>query len=193
MIDHNGENIGVVPIERALQIARDANLDLIEVAPGADPPVCRVLDLGKYLFEKTKKERAARKAQTKIEVKEIQLRPKTNVHHRMFKVRDARRWLESGMKVRVTVKFRGREASYPEIALEDLKEVAEELKDISAIEVAPVIEGRSMTLILIPAKHSKKPESIVKKEGEPGKPEPVAEVAQPTPDAAPASAPNVKA
>lgn len=183
----------MVPIERALQIARDANLDLIEVAPGADPPVCRVLDLGKYLFEKTKKERAARKAQTKIEVKEIQLRPKTNVHHRMFKVRDARRWLESGMKVRVTVKFRGREASYPEIALEDLKEVAEELKDISAIEVAPVIEGRSMTLILIPAKHNKKPESEVKKAGEQGKTEPVADVAQQTPAAAPATAPNVKA
>ena len=166
MIDHNGENIGVVPIERALQIAREANLDLIEVAPGADPPVCRVLDLGKYLFEKTKKERAARKAQTKIEVKEIQLRPKTNAHHRMFKVRDARRWLESGMKVRVTVKFRGREASYPEIALEDLREVAEELKDVSAIEVAPAIEGRSMTLVLIPAKHTKKAESSGKKDNE---------------------------
>lgn len=178
----------MVPIERALQIAREANLDLIEVAPGADPPVCRILDLGKYLFEKTKKERAARKAQTKIEVKEIQLRPKTNAHHRMFKVRDARRWLEDGMKVRVTVKFRGREASYPEIALEDLREVAEELKDVSAIEVAPVIEGRSMTLILIPAKHTKKADSGTKKEGESKKPtqelapaKPVTKITEDTP------------
>jgi len=112
--------------------------------------------MGKYLFELTKKERQARKAQTKIEVKEIRLRPKTNVHHRGFKVEDARRWLEHGMKVRVTIKFRGREITYPEIALEDLKEIAEALKDVSKIEVSPSMEGKSMTLVLAPDKSGPK-------------------------------------
>ncbi len=148
LIDHNGENIGVVPIEKARQIARDAELDLVEIAANANPPVCKVLDLGKYLFELNKKERLARKSQTKIEIKEIRLRPKTNEHHRMFKVRDARRWLEDGMKVKVTIRFRGREVTYPEIALEDLREIAEELRDISTVETAPSMEGRSMTLVL---------------------------------------------
>lgn len=114
------------------------------------------MDVGKYLFELNKKERQARKSQTKIEVKEIRLRPKTNEHHRMFKVRDARRWLESGMKVKVTIRFRGREVTYPEIALEDLKEIAEELKDISKIETAPSMEGKSMTLVLAPDKPASK-------------------------------------
>ncbi len=116
--------------------------------------------MGKFLFEQTKKERQARKAQTKIEVKEIRLRPKTNVHHRGFKVEDARRWLEHGMKVRVTIKFRGREITYPEIALEDLKEIAEALKDISKIEASPSMEGKSMTLVLAPDKPiTKKPDA----------------------------------
>ena len=120
----------------------------------------KVIDMGKFLFEQTKKERLARKAQTKIEVKEIRLRPKTNVHHRGFKVEDARRWLEHGMKVRVTIKFRGREITYPEIALEDLKEIAEALKDVSKIEASPSMEGKSMTLVLAPDKSSaKKPDA----------------------------------
>jgi translation initiation factor IF-3 len=152
LIDQNGENLGIVPTDRALQIAREANLDLVEIAASADPPVCKVLDLGKYLFEQTKKERQARKSQTKIEVKEIRLRPKTNEHHRGFKVRDARRWLEDGMKVKVTIRFRGREVTYPEIALEDLREIAEDLREVSVIEVAPSMEGRSMTLVLAPSK-----------------------------------------
>lgn len=150
LIDEKGENVGVVPIEKAMQAARDAGLDLVEVAPTANPPVCKVMDLGKYLFEQAKKERQARKSQTKIEVKEIRLRPKTNEHHRNFKVRDARRWLEDGMKVKVTIRFRGREVTYPEIALEDLREIAEELKDVSKVETAPSMEGRSMTLVLAP-------------------------------------------
>jgi translation initiation factor IF-3 len=124
----------------------------VEIAATADPPVVKVIDLGKFIFEQTKKERQARKSQTKIEIKEIRLRPKTNVHHRGFKVEDARRWLEHGMKVRVTIKFRGREITYPEIALEDLKEIAEALKDVSKIEYAPSMEGKSMTLVLAPEK-----------------------------------------
>jgi translation initiation factor IF-3 len=145
-----------VPIEKALRIARDAELDLVEVAAGATPPVCRVMDFGKFLYERTKKEREARKAQTKIEVKEIRLRPKTNEHHRGFKTRDARRWLEDGMKVRVTIRFRGREITYPEIALEDLKEIAQELSDVSSVEQMPSMEGRTMTMVLAPVRSPRK-------------------------------------
>lgn len=156
LIGPNGENVGVVSTDKALRIAFEAELDLVEVAPGAAPPVCRVMDFGKFLYERTKKEREARKAQTKIEVKEIRLRPKTNEHHRGFKTRDARRWLDDGMKVRVTVRFRGREISYPELALEDLKEIAEELADVATVEQMPSMEGRVMTMVLAPSKAAKK-------------------------------------
>lgn len=156
LIGPQNENIGVVSIQEALKIAREAELDLVEVAPGATPPVCRVMDFGKFLYERTKKEREARKAQTKIEVKEIRLRPKTNEHHRGFKTRDARRWLQEGMKVRATIRFRGREIDYPEIAMEDLKEIAQELADIATIEQPPAIEGRVMTMVFAPLRAGKK-------------------------------------
>ena len=146
----------MVPIKQALQIARDADLDLVEVSPNATPPVCRVIDYGKFVYERAKKEREAKRAQTKIEVKEIRLRPKTNEAHRGFKVDDARRWLLQGHKVRVTIKFRGREMDYPEIALEDLKEIAEALADVSTVEQAPQMEGRTMLVVLAPSKGSPK-------------------------------------
>ncbi len=133
-------------------MAQEAELDLVEVAPGANPPVCRIMNFGKFLYERTKKEREARKAQTKIEIKEIRLRPKTNEHHRGFKTRDARRWLEDGMKVKVTIRFRGREITYPEIALEDLREIAEELADVGTVEQKPNLEGRNMSMLITPAK-----------------------------------------
>ena len=156
MIGPEGENVGVVTIDEARRIARDAELDLVEVAPNSEPPVCRVMDFGKFIYERTKKEREARKAQTKIEVKEIRLRPKTNEHHRDLKVRDARRWLTDGMKVKVRIRFRGREIHYPEIALTDLKEVAEELSDVAMIEQPPALEGRTMLMILARGKLGKK-------------------------------------
>lgn len=156
LIGADGENVGVVSIDEARRIAREAELDLVEVAPNSDPPVCRVMDFGKFIYERAKKEREARKAQTKIEVKEIRLRPKTNEHHRDLKVRDARRWLADGMKVKVRIRFRGREITYPEIALNDLKEVAEELSDIAIVEQAPALEGRTMLMVLAPGKMPKK-------------------------------------
>jgi len=152
LIGANGENIGVVSIKQALQIARDAELDLVEVSGNTTPPVCRVMDFGKFIYERAKKEREAKKAQTKIEIKEIRLRPKTNEAHRGFKVDDARRWLLQGHKVRVTVKFRGREMDYPEIALEDLKEIATSLADVATIEIPPQMEGRTMLVVLVPGK-----------------------------------------
>ena len=139
-------------IKEALGIAEAAGLDLVEVAPQADPPVCRVLDYGKFLYERAKKDREARKAQTKIEVKEIRLRPKTSEHHRSFKVRDARRWLLEGKKVLARIRFRGREITYPEIALDDLKKIAEELADVGIVELAPRMEGRTMFMVLAPNK-----------------------------------------
>ncbi len=152
MIDEDGENVGVVSLREGLERAEAAELDLVEVAPNADPPVVRIMHFGKFLYEKEKKEREARKSQTKIEIKEIRLRPKTTDHHKSFKVRDARRWLQDGMKVKVTIRFRGREITYPEIALEDLREIAEELSDVSEVEQAPNMEGRTMFMMLAPEK-----------------------------------------
>ena len=139
-------------MKQALQIARDADMDVVEVSPNAAPPVCRVMDFGKFIYERAKKDREAKKAQTKIEVKEIRLRPKTNEAHRGFKVDDARRWLLAGNKVRVTIKFRGREMDYPEIALEDLREIVQDLIDVAVVEVPPQMEGRTMLVVLVPAK-----------------------------------------
>ena len=156
LINADGENVGIVPTEEALRIAEQADLDLVEVAPNAEPPVCRVMDYGKFLYERTKKEREARKAQVKVEIKEIRLRPKTTEHHRGFKVRDARRWLNNGMKVKVRIRFRGREITYPEIALNDLKEIAEELSDVAVVEQNPSLEGNSMLMVLAPVKSKKK-------------------------------------
>ena len=156
LIGATGENVGVVPTREALRMAQQAELDLVEIAPNSTPPVCKIMDFGKFLYEKEKKEREARKAQTKVEVKEIRLRPKTTDHHRDFKVDDARRWLEHSMKVRVTIRFRGREITYPEIALEDLREIAQELSDVGTVEQAPAIEGRAMSMMLVPAKVIKK-------------------------------------
>ncbi len=187
LIGPTGENLGVVSIERALQIAREAELDLVEVSAGAVPPVCRVMDFGKFIYERTKKEREARKAQTKIEVKEIRLRPKTNEHHRGFKTRDARRWLEDGMKVRVSVRFRGREITYPELALEDLREIAEELADIATVEQAPSLEGKLMSMTLTPSRPGHKKAAAPKAETaeKPKSAKPAAQKDQPAQEAAP--------
>jgi translation initiation factor IF-3 len=155
LIGADGDNVGVISLSDAQEMAREAGLDLVEVAPNADPPVCRIMDFGKFIYERAKKEREARRAQTKVEIKEIRLRPKTTEHHRQFKVRDARRWLQEGKKVKVRVRFRGREIHYPELALQDLRDIAEELGDISIIELAPSMEGRSMLMVLAPEKAKK--------------------------------------
>lgn len=138
-----------MPLRDALEAAQSRDLDLVEVAPNATPPVCRLMDYGKFLYEQAKKEKKSRKAQ-KTEVKEIRLRPKTGQHDVAFKVRDARRFLDSGLKVKVRVRFRGREITYPEIGREMLKRIAEELGDVSEVEQRPRMEGRSLLMILSP-------------------------------------------
>jgi translation initiation factor IF-3 len=137
-------------MREALNMARERGLDLVEVSPNADPPVCRMMDYGKFLYEKAKRERKARKAQKSVDVKEIRLRPKTGEHDIDFKVRDANRWLKEGCKVKVRVRFRGREITYPEIGRVLLENVAERLADVSTIESPPRMEGRSMLMILSP-------------------------------------------
>jgi translation initiation factor IF-3 len=152
LIDENGHHVGIVPLSEALNRANEAYLDLVEVSPNAEPPVCKVMDYGKFLYEKAKREREARKAQKQIEIKEIRLRPKTSDHHRSFKVRNARRWLEDGMKVRARIRFRGREYHYPEIAHELLTGIAKELSDVGVVEQHPNMEGRTMLMVLAPKK-----------------------------------------
>ncbi len=159
LISDTNENLGVVPIKQALAMAQERELDLVEVAPNAEPPVCRIMDYGKYLYQQKKKERAAKMQQKQIEVKEIRLRPKTDSHHLGFKVRDARKWINDGMKVRVRIWFRGREVSYPELGQEILTEVAKQLSDVAVVEQEASMEGRSMLMVLAPSPDKNKKKS----------------------------------
>jgi len=151
LIDESGKQVGVVPLSQALAIARERDLDLVEVAPQAVPPVCRLMDYGKYIYERTKREKEARKSQ-RVEIKEIRLRPKTGHHDRDLKVKRIRDFLTKGCKVKVRVLFRGREWSHSEIGREILLGLAEELKDMASVEHQPKIDGRSMLMILSPGR-----------------------------------------
>jgi translation initiation factor IF-3 len=142
-----------MPVKDALRMAEDFALDLVEVSPTAEPPVCRIMDYGKFLYERAKKERKSRQV-SRYEVKELRLRPKTGEHDVAFKIRDARRFLKAGHKVKMRVRFRGREINYPEIAVRLLERVATELADVSTIEKKAYMEGRSMLIILSPTSKS---------------------------------------
>lgn len=133
-----------------MNIAREAGLDLVEVAPNANPPVCRVMDYGKFVYEKTRREREARKHQKQVEIKTIKLTPKITDFHRDLRVRRAREWLGEGKKVKVVVRFRGREITYPEIAQEMMDSVAKDLEEIATVEQRPNMEGWSMVMMLAP-------------------------------------------
>src|SRR5512137_971555 len=134
VVDDEGQQLGVLPIQEALRLAFERNLDLVEVAPNAIPPVCRVLDFGKYQYERQKKEREARKAQKVIEIKEIRMRPRTGEHDMDVKVRQTLAFLEEGSKVKVAVRFRGREITHPEVARDQLAQFAEKVGDAAVIE-----------------------------------------------------------
>ena len=150
MIDATGTNRGVVPIEEARDLANEAELDLVEVAPNAKPPVCRIMDYGKFSYEQTRKEREARKRQKKVEIKTIRLTPRTDDFHRGLGVKKGRKWLEEGKKVKFMVRFRAREITYPEIGRDMLQGIAEELSDIAVVEQRPNLEGWRMTIMLAP-------------------------------------------
>lgn len=150
LIGPDGNQIGVKSRQEALEIAQNANLDLVMVAPNAKPPVCRIMDYGKYKYEQQKKEKEARKKQKVINVKEIRLTPTIEDHDFHTKLRSARKFLEKGDKVRVVIRFRGRAISHSEIGKEVLERLARECEDISVVEAAPKMEGRNMFLILAP-------------------------------------------
>jgi len=143
-------NIGVVTLREALDTATEYGVDLVEVAPEANPPVCKVMDFGKFQYEQQRKERKARKNQQKVEIKEIQLKPKTDDHHLGFKLKQARGWLEEGKKVRVRVRFRGREITHSYIGRERLEEIEKLLSDVGVVEQKPNLEGKDMVMVLAP-------------------------------------------
>ncbi|MGH7428799.1 MAG: translation initiation factor IF-3 [Candidatus Methylomirabilaceae bacterium] len=150
VINPDGEQLGILPIQEALQTAKTLGLDLVEVAPEAKPPVCRIMDYGKYRYEQSKKTREARKKQTIIQVKEIKLRPKTEGHDLQFKARHAERFLKEGNKTKVTMMFRGREMVHLDRGRLQLDRFAESLKEVAVIEQPAKLEGRNMVMILGP-------------------------------------------
>jgi translation initiation factor IF-3 len=152
LIDADGEQLGVVALEEAKERAAEAGLDLVEVAPGARPPVCRLMDYGKYKYEEARKAREAKKKQHTVQVKEVKYRPGIEDHDYEFKTRHVRRFLEDGDKVKVTMMFRGRQLSHPELGLEVLERVVEDVADLGKVESQPTREGRSMIMMLSPLK-----------------------------------------
>ena len=150
LIDENGVQIGVVSFQEAANLARSRELDLVEVAPTAVPPVCRITDYGKYKYEQSKRERESRKKSKTVEVKGIQLRPYCDEHDFQFKVKNTLRFLKDGDKVKFTVIFRSRQITHPEFARRLLERMVEEVGDLATVERSPTMEGRTMTMILSP-------------------------------------------
>ncbi|MEA2086004.1 MAG: translation initiation factor IF-3 [Chloroflexota bacterium] len=150
VVGEKGEQLGIMPLKQALELARNHNLDLVEVAPTAVPPVCRLLDYGKYRYEQAKKEREARKGQKASVLREVRVRPKIGIHDFEAKSRKARKLLDGGDRVKVSVLFRGREITHPEIGWKLLQGMAESVKEVASIEGRPLMEGKRMNIILIP-------------------------------------------
>ncbi len=150
LISSEGEQLGIVPIEEALKKASEVGMDLVEVAPNSDPPVCRIMDYGKYKYQQAKKAQEAKKKQTQTQVKEIKMRPKIADHDFSFKMKKILSFLEEKNRVKVTVQFRGREIAYANSGRELLRRVAEEAGELGQVEGTPKLEGRFMTMILAP-------------------------------------------
>ncbi len=151
LIGANGENIGVVSPARAMDLAEQAGLDLVEISPNATPPVCKIMDFGKFKYEQQKRESEARKKQKIIEVKEVKFRPNTDTHDYDVKMKNVFKFLENGDKVKVTLRFRGREMAHQNLGRELLERVAEDVKDIGKVENMPKMEGRQMVMMIGPA------------------------------------------
>lgn len=150
VIDPEGNQLGVVSLDDALEKAEDFGLDLVEVAPNARPPVCRIMDFGKYKYQQKKRSAEAKKKSSRVELKEVKFRPKTDSHDIETKLRHARKFLEARNRVKFTVMFRGREMAHPELAEEMLIECAAALADIADVEQRPKMEGRNMTMLVTP-------------------------------------------
>lgn len=164
LIGEHGEQLGIVPLLKALQVASEAGLDLVEVSPNATPPVCRIMDYGKYKYEQTKKERKSKHSQKVGVVKEVRIKPRVQAHDLETKIKTIKRLLQEGDKVKITVMFRGREISHPELGLKALQQVTEGVKDIAGMEGTPTMEGRFIHLVLTPLPASKQSKIIKQKE-----------------------------
>ncbi|WP_442777725.1 translation initiation factor IF-3 [Sediminicurvatus halobius] len=151
-MDQNGEQVGIVDTEDAIQRAAEVNLDVVELDPNADPPVCRVMDFGKWKFEQSKKQQAAKKKQKQIEVKEVKFRPGTDEGDYQVKLRNLKRFLDDGDKVKVTLRFRGREMAHQELGLELLERVERDLEELATVDQRPRMEGRLMVMMMSPRK-----------------------------------------
>lgn len=152
LIDETGEQVGIVQLAEALRRARDLELDLVEVAPQADPPVCRIMDYGKHRYEQDQKDKEARKRQSQITIKEIKMRPKISDNDYGTKSGHVRRFLNDGAKVRATIMFRGREMTHTELGRGLLDRLAEDMEDLATIEAYPKVDGRNMVMVLAPMK-----------------------------------------
>ena len=150
LIDADGENVGVVPIADALERAEDAGLDLVEISPGAEPPVCKILDYGRFKYEDQKRRNEARKKQKTIDVKEIKMRPNIDQHDYDVKMRSIQRFIGDGDKVKVTMRFRGREMAHQELGLKVLDRVRDQVEEVAKVEQFPKMEGRQMTMVIAP-------------------------------------------
>jgi len=150
LIGADGQQVGVMPVREALALAAEANLDLVEVAPQASPPVCRIMDYGKYKYQQSKKQQEAKRRQTTIQVKEIKVRPKIEEHDMAFKMKNARRFLSEGDKVKISVIFRGREIAHTDRGFRLLAQISETLGDIATVEQHPKLEGRNLSMIVTP-------------------------------------------
>jgi translation initiation factor IF-3 len=150
LIDQNGNMVGVVSLHQGLQLAYEAGLDLVEISPNADPPVCKLLDIGKYKYEQQKKQNEARKKQKVIEIKEIKMRPGIDDHDYEVKKRAMIRFLEEGDKVKITLRFRGREMVHHELGAKVLDRLRADLGELAKVEVSPRMEGRQMTMVVAP-------------------------------------------
>jgi translation initiation factor IF-3 len=153
LVDSDGSQVGIKTRDEALEYAYSKNLDLVEVAPNADPPVCRIMDFGKYRYEQEQKAKTARKHQSQIHVKEIKFRPKIGIHDYETKKGHVMRFLNQRAKVKVTIMFRGREATHPERGRDLLMRLAEDVKELGQIEMQPVLDGRNMVMVLAPNKN----------------------------------------
>jgi translation initiation factor IF-3 len=165
LVGENSEQLGVMTLAAARELAKKANLDIVEVAPTSVPPVCRLLDYGKFKYEQQKKDQQSKKAQKVTILREIRLRPKIGVHDFEFKARTAQKLLQDGAKVKITLMFRGREITHPDLGWKILQKMAETLKDVGALERQPLMEGRRMDIILSPISAKPKPKQEQKPAG----------------------------
>jgi len=176
LVGADGEQIGVKPLPEALHIAREHDLDLVEVAPNANPPVCKIMDFGKYKYEQDVRRKESRRKTSNVVIKEMKFRPKIDEHDYTTKTKHVERFLNEGSKVKITIMFRGREMAHPELGKKILDRIAEQVKDVGNVEAAPRVDGRNMLMVLAPVK---------KQEPKGSKPRP----ARPSPTPPPAEAP----